>query len=246
MHICYIVKKRTPDTILINHMKKDRKQAIVFRQSGMSYSEIKARLGVAKSTLSDWFKGEKWSNEIAVQCAKKARDASAIRLVVLNTVRAGRLEKVYEEARQDAFLDFAELKYHPLFIAGVMIYRSHGEKTSPNRISVSSMDPSTIRMFRLFLDKVCGIKKIRAQLLLGADWSRENQIRAEWIETCGFIPENFIKSVRIKAKKPTNKPYFGVCNIIVNSAYLKNKILKWTDLLAEDIGQEKYLEPERV
>lgn len=232
--------------MLHNYMNEDRKQATILRQSGMSYSEIKSRMGVPRSTLSDWFKDEKWSNEVAVQCAKKAGNTAAIRLVVLNTVRGGRLKKVYEDAKQDAFVDFTELKYHPLFLAGVMLYRSHGDKTSPHRISMSSMDSDTIRIFKLFLEKVCGVRNIRARLLLGADFGREGEHKEKWIKDCGFTQENFVKTVRIKAKKPTNKPYYGVCNVIVNSAYLKSKILKWTELLAEDIGQEKYLEEKRV
>jgi hypothetical protein len=225
-------------------MRKDKEQAVVFRQSGMSYSDIKAHMGVPKSTLSQWFHDQKWSNDIAIETAKRARNSAAIRLMVLNTVRGGRLKKVYEDARQDAFVDFSELKYHPLFIAGIMLYASHGDKTSKHRISLSSMDEKTVHIFKLFLERICSITNLRAQLYLSHDFSREEEIRAHWIETCRFQAKNFIRTVHLKhkaSKKLGNKPYFGVCNLIVNSAYLKNKILRWVELMNEEIGEEKYL-----
>lgn len=214
----------------------------------MTYSDIKERMMVPLSTLSAWFRDQKWSNDIAIENAKQSRNSAAIKLVVLNTVRGGRLRKIYEEASQDARVDFDELRYHPLFMAGVMIYRSHGDKTSRGRISLSSMDANTIRLFRMFLENVCGVKNVRTQLLIvddQANLSREGEIKQYWIEKSGLKHENFMKSVILKAKiskKITNKPYFGVCTLIVNSAYLKHKILKWCELFIQDISNEGYLE----
>jgi hypothetical protein len=222
-------------------MRKDLDKAVSLRKSGMSYSDIKARLGVPKSTLSDWFRDQKWSNDITTEYVKRVGNSSAIRLVVLNTVKGNRLKKVYEEARQDALVDFNELKYHPLFMAGVMIYMTRGNKTSKSRISISSMEPRIIKIFSMFLEKVCGVKNIRIQLQLNSDFMREKEIRQYWIDKSGLKPEYFLKTVKIKSIKPSNKPYFGVCNIIVNSAYLKNKILFWIELMSDEIGNERYL-----
>ena len=225
-------------------MRKDKQQATVLRKSGMSYSDIKDRMVVPRSTLSKWFTDQKWSNDIATQCIDKARNSAAIRLTVLNAVRGNRLKKIYEDARQDAFADFAELKYHPLFIAGVMAYWSHGDMTSPHKVSISSMDENIIRIFRLFLENICSVKNIRIQLALSRDFSREEEIKGFWVEKCDLEAKNFIKTIHLKqkrVKKLGNRPYYGVCNLIVNSAYLKNKILKWIELMSAEIGQEKYL-----
>jgi hypothetical protein len=226
-------------------MRKDREQANVLRKTGLSYAEISERMSVPRSTLSTWFHDQKWSNDIAIENVKLASKAGGVRLVVMNTVRGTRLRKIYEDARQDAFTDFAEIKFHPLFLVGVMAYWSHGDKTSRARVSLSSTDPKMVRIFKLFLEKVCSVKNIRVQLVLNRDFSAEDKIRAYWMEKCGFEPSSFIKTVigrQKKPKKPGSKPYYGVCNLIVNSAYLKNKILKWVQLLADEIGEEKYLE----
>jgi hypothetical protein len=53
-------------------MKNDKAKAIELRRKGKSYTEIIARLGVPKSTLSDWFKGSVWSEVLRAKLSKKA------------------------------------------------------------------------------------------------------------------------------------------------------------------------------
>lgn len=224
-------------------MRKDKQQATVLRQSGMSYSDIKETMAIPRSTLSKWFRGQKWSNNIAIKNAQKAKNAAAMRFTVLNVVRGGRLKKIYADANQDAVVDFTELKYHPLFMAGVMAYWSHGDKTSKHKVSLTNMSPAVIKIFRLFLENICSVNTMRTQLFLTHDFGKEDEIKLFWVEKAGISADSFLKTLHgklIVPKKPSNKPYFGVCNLIVNSAYLKNKILKWMELLIEEIGEEKY------
>jgi hypothetical protein len=239
-------------------MRKDREQATVLRKSGMSYSDIIARMAIPRSTLSKWFKDQNWSNDIAIDCADSARNSGAIRFAVLNTVRRGRLDSLRKQARQDALLDFDDLKYHPLFLAGVVSYWMHGDMKSKNRVCFSSSDPDKVNLFKSFLDKICGIQKPKVWLNL----KRGNlTFLAEsfWAEKCGLGEGDFGKTMisgifdglyignttisadskRQKIGKIGNN--HGVCNMVVNSAYLKNKILKWMELLKSDLTNERYL-----
>ena len=208
--------------------------------SGKTYSEIHKEMGVPRSTLSDWFRDQKWSNDITIKCAMEASKRSTVRLVVLNTIRGARLKKIYEESKQDALLDFEQLKYHPLFIAGLMIYWGEGDKTSKYRISIANTESKMISIFRLFLEKICGCKNIKSWLLLYPDLD-ENTCKKYWMENCGLKQEQFTKSIVIKGRSKVKKLSYGVCNIGVSSAYLKSKILKWIELIAKEIGDEKYL-----
>ncbi len=239
-------------------MRKDREQATVLRKSGMSYSDIIARMSVPRSTLSKWFHDQKWSNDIAIESATRARNSGAIRFAVLNTVRKGRLDNLRKQARQDALLDFEDLKYHPLFLAGVMAYWMHGDIKSPNRVSYSSTDPDKIRLFKSFLEKICGIEKPKVWINL----PRGNlTFLAEsfWAEKCSMSVDDLGKTMisggfdgfpsgnttistdskRQRVIKMGNN--HGVCNMVVNSAYLKNKFLKWVELLKDDLLNERYL-----
>jgi len=261
---------------IIQGMRKDREQAVVLRKSGMSYSDIKSRMGVPRSTLSKWFRDQKWSNDIATDCANRARNNGAIRFAVLNTVRQNRLGSLRKEARQDAMLDFEDLKYHPLFISGVIAYWMHGDMKSRNRVCFSSADPDKVSLFRVFLVRICGIERPKVWISL----PRGNlAFLAEsfWAETCGMKVDdlgktaisgrsggnssNIINNIAQNSRTFGSKDTFnvssmaynqrqnvgkmgnnhGVCNMVVNSAYLKNKFLKWVELLKDDLVNEKYL-----
>ena len=251
-------------------MRKDREQATVLRKSGMSYSDIKTRMGVPRSTLSKWFGDQKWSNDIAIECADKARNSGGIRFAVMNTIRRGRLDAVRKDARQDALLDFEDLKYHPLFVSGVTAYWMHGDMKSKNRVCFTSSDPDKVILFKLFLERICGLDKPKVWINL----QRGNlAFLAEsfWANKCGIIEKDLGKTVvsgrfeqitvgrsNIFASGDTSSATkqnafqrqnvgkignnHGVCNMVVNSAYLKNKFLKWVELLKEDLLNEKYLE----
>ena len=124
---------------------------INLRRFGKSYNEIKAELGVPKSTLSDWFKDQKWSNDLAKNLAEKVKEQSKIRLIKLDKIRGEHLKKLYREAEIEAEAEFKKLKYHPLFIAALMIYWGEGNKLSRNRCCVANTEPLMIKIFYQFL-----------------------------------------------------------------------------------------------
>lgn len=231
-------------------MRIDKEQATILRRSGMSYSAIKAKMGIPRSTLSKWFKDERWSNNIAIECIDKSRNGGAIRFAVLNTIKRNRLDSVRKEARQDAMLDFEELKYHPLFISGVIAYWMHGDLTSRNRVCFSSSDPSKVKLFKLFLERICGIERPKVWINL----RKGNLVflaESFWTTECGLKEEYFGKTV-ISGNKFRNPldvmghkvgkigNNHGVCNMVVNSAYLKNKIVKWKEMMVQELINEKY------
>src|SRR3989339_890884 len=113
-------------------MRKDKENAVKLRKFGKSYNEIKAELGIPKSTLSAWFRDQKWSNEIAQKLLERLKSKSIIRLQQLGRIRGDNLKRLYEEAESEAIEDFDALKFHPLFIAGIVIYWGEGDKVSKN------------------------------------------------------------------------------------------------------------------
>ncbi len=229
--------------VLYKYMRKDKNEAIILRESGMSYSAIKERLGVPMSTLSNWFRDQKWSNEIARESARKVMRAGAVKFTVMNVARGNRLKKLYEDSKQDAFVDFDELRYHPLFNAGVVLYWCHGDKTSRHKVAFSSSDSRKIKVFVQFLTHICQAKKIKCSLTIDSE-GNEPEIKDFWVQKGGLKPDYFGKSAYLdkKSYRKTGKSKLehGVCNVVVNSAYLKSKILKWIELLAEEIAEEKY------
>ena len=223
-------------------MRKDKENAIVLRKSGKSYEEIKDELGVPKSTLSDWFRGQRWSNDLSARLFEKAKDGHTVRLQELNRTRGENLKKLYEQAEKESVEEFNLLKYHPLFIAGLMIYWGEGNKMSKSRCSIANTEPAMIKLFLQFLRNICGFSntRIKAWVLIYPDID-EKLCRSFWAGKTGLPLGNFTKSILIKGKHRTNRLSFGVCSVGVSSAYLKRKILKWIEMLAKDLVQENYI-----
>ena len=102
-------------------MRKDKEIAFKMRKNGKSYNEIRTALKIPKATLSDWFSKIDWSNEIAKKLAAAVQKQHTVRLIELDKTRGTHLKHLYEEAREEAKNDLLELKYNPLFIAGLML-----------------------------------------------------------------------------------------------------------------------------
>lgn len=216
-------------------MRSDKDIAVKLRKMGKSYNEIRKEIGVPISTLSDWFRNQKWSNNIAIELSEKVRLQSIIRLKNLNKIRGTNLDLIYKDAQSEAFEEFNELKYHPLFIAGVVIYWGEGDKASKNNFRISNSDPLMVRLFLDFLRKICRVDegRIRAGLLVYSDIDKIEAVRF-WSQKIGLSEKQFIKSTVIIGRHKTKKIRYGICVLTYSSTFLKKKMMKWIELLSEN------------
>lgn len=222
-------------------MRSDKEEANQLRSSGKSYSEIKAQLGVPKSTLSNWLARQEWSRNIVYILNKKYSEANIVRLRQLNKIRGKHLENVYKEAKNEAKEEFEKLKYHPLFIAALMLYWGEGDKTTKYNVTLANTDPEMIRLFVCFLSDICQIKreKIKLHLLLYPDLD-EVDSKNYWRKYSGLKEQNFIKSTIINGRHKTRRLQYGICNATVSSTYLKTKLLVWLKLMPEALLDKRY------
>ncbi|MFA6445944.1 MAG: hypothetical protein WCW14_01690 [Candidatus Paceibacterota bacterium] len=221
-------------------MRKDKDKIIELRKTGKSYKEIEQVMGVPRSTLSAWFKGQAWSSDLVVSLRNKVRSDHIVRLQSLDKIRGLHLDRLYKQAEFEAVQEFDQIKNHPLFISALMIYWGEGDKASPYRCSIANTEPAMIKIFLLFLENICCMPrtKIKSWILLYPDLNEE-ECKKYWIEKSGLEYSDFNKSIVIQGRHKTNRVRYGVCNLGVSSAYLKRKILIWIDLLAKDIVKEE-------
>lgn len=210
------------------------------RKLGKSYSEIARELSIPKSTLSAWFAKSEWSRTIKDEINTATQQRHTIRLVELNKIRGTHLEKLYTQARAEAREDFAVLKYHPAFVAGVMLYWGEGDKAALHRVSLTNTDPAMIKIFMIFLKNVCGIReeKIKAWLLLYPDL-HEQTCKEYWINEAGLQNIAFNKSIIIKGRHKTKRLGYGVCTVLVPSRYFKEKMLLWISLFPDMLNNKE-------
>ena len=225
-------------------MRSDKEEAIALRKTGKSYKQIKAEMGVPLSTLSDWLGPLGWSKNIKETLKKNAESVHRMRMVALDRVRGERLREVYASARNEAVEDFERLKYHPLFIAAIMLYWGEGRKAECSMVSITNTDPKMLKLFINFLEHICQIPKhkIRASLLIYPDLS-DSECREYWSKEMNLPLENFRKSSIIQGRHKTKRLGHGVGTVYVTSKYLRHKMMVWLELFPETLLTEKYYKP---
>ena len=224
-------------------MRKDRGKATELRRKGKSYRQIREELRIPLSTLSDWFRDIEWSKALAKELAQATQAIHTERIIQLDRIRGEHLERVYKEAREEAEREFENMKYNPLFIAGMMLYWGEGTKAPRTSVKLSNTDAEMVRLFVLFLTQACRIPigKIKAHLLIYPDLE-ERTCRGYWSKKAGIPWENFTKSVQIMGRHQTRRLNWGICIVDVSSTYFKQKVLVWLGLLPQALMDREYYE----
>ena len=213
-------------------MRNDKHLAIKLRKKGLSYAKISKELDIPKSTLSDWFCKIGWSVDIKKELIRKANYVAKHRLVLLNKKRQAMWEQWREKARQQARDEFLQFILNPLFISGIMLYWGEGDSKLENSIvRISNTSPEMIRLFALFLQKICLIpkEKLRMSLILYPDL-KEKKCKQFWSFASGVSENQFTKTQFIQGRHPTKRLTNGIGIIYVSSRELKEKIFVWIGL----------------
>jgi hypothetical protein len=206
-----------------------RERARELRTQGLSYNEIVAQVGVAKSSVSVWVRD--------IPCPERFR-------YVHNERRQEGLRKFNEArtARNDAETEAAvaelgELTDREILIAGAIAYWCEGAKNKPNRkvnrVVFINSDAGLIAFFLRFLD-VAGVDRddlvLRVHIHENADAEAAKRF---WLGVTGTQPSQF-RPPTLKHHNPktqrTNvgESYHGCLRIDVRrSAALYRRIEGW-------------------
>ena len=129
-----------------------REKALKLRSAGYSYNMIKQRLGVSKSTLSNWLSRIPFvPNREVIARVGRAKLKSALFKQRL------KFESI-EKAKQIAKKDVGLLSKRDLFILGIGLYLGEGEKTYEN-VRIVNSDPKIIQLAIKWFYNVCGVEK---------------------------------------------------------------------------------------
>lgn len=194
--------------------KEDKQKAIAMRKRGMSYNQIKEKLGISKSTLSGWL----YNMPLSEKRIRELQADSPIRIErYRNTMRAkkeARLKEVYEKVSKD----IGNLSKRDLFIAGLFLYWGEGAKSTSSSTILTNTNPAMLKFFLNWL-KLFGVerKSLRVKLHLYSDmnikkgidfWSKELKIpKSQFRKT--YIKKTSAKSITYK-----NGFGKGTCNVI--------------------------------
>jgi len=190
-------------------------EAIKLRKQGKSYSQIKAELGISKSTLSGWLSSMPLSPSAITALQKSSAVIEKIRQTKLKN-RTTRLNGVYDKVSRDLGI----ITGREQFVAGFFLYWAEGAKTTPYAITLSNTDPEMIVTFIEWLTLLEVPKdKIIIRLQLYADMDVKKEI-IYWVKNTGISIKNF-KKPYIKKSNLSDLTYIsrghGTCNAMVYS-----------------------------
>ena len=183
--------------------KIDKQKAITMRKKGMSYSQIKDKIKVSKSTLSGWLS----SMPLSEKRIRELRDFSPQRIErYRNTMRSkkeARLNEVYKKVSKDV----GSLSERDLFLAGLFLYWGEGTKRSNYSVVLTNTNPAMLKLFIKWLE-LFNVKRkdLKIKLHLYSDmnikkgldfWSKELKIPLSQFRKT-YVKKTSLKSITYK------------------------------------------------
>ncbi len=209
----------------------DKRKALAMRKKGLSYSAIKEKLGISKSTLSYWLKDLPLSperiNELRAHSPKRIERFRN----TMRKKREMRLAEVYKVVGDD----LGHFTQRDILVAGFFLYWGEGGKTKAYSITFANTDPS---MIRFYLEWVKLLKidismiKVRLHLYLDMDIEKEIQF---WAKKLSLKRSHFVKP-HIKKSLHSGVNYkgfgHGTCNIIIDNRDISEYVLQGLKYIA--------------
>mgnify|MGYP006056923607 CR=1 FL=1 len=203
----------------------DKAKALAMRKKGMSYSAIKEKLDISKSTLSYWLSDLPLSrNQINALRAHSPKRIEKFR----NTMREKKEKRIGEMFRIVS-KEVGTFTQRELFIAGFFLYWAEGGKTKHYNITLSNTDPSMLRFYLKWVYSL-GVpkEKIKVRLQLYSDMNIEKEI--QFWATKLTVKSTQFKKPYIKESKLldlTQKGFgHGTCNISVDDRDISEYVIQ--------------------
>lgn len=183
--------------------KLDKQKAIDLRKRGYSYSQIKEKLGISKSTLSGWL----FDMPLSEDKIKELRDFSPQRIEryrnTMKNKKEARLNEVYKKVSKD----IGTFSKREIFLLGLFLYWGEGTKSANSSTQLTNTNPAMIKFFIKWLELLGVSKKdLKVKLHLYSDmdikksitfWSKELKIPTSQFKK-SYIKETSLKNITYK------------------------------------------------
>lgn len=217
---------------------KKKSEAIRMRKEGASYSQIKKKIKVSKSSLSLWLH----DMPLPEKRLRELRDWNAVRIERFQNTMRGKREARWAHVRKRAVKDIGTLSKRELLIAGLFLYWGEGTKTSIANTSLSNTDPAMILFFINWLRSL-GVSKdnLRVHVHLYSDMEVQRELHY-WSKTLDMPLSSFRKPY-IKTSKRSGLSYpqkftHGTCNLIYENRDISEYVRMALDYIRSEFANE--------
>ncbi len=223
------------------HILSTKQKAWTLRRQGTSLRVISSKLGIAKSTLSGWFKNDPASERVKKRLTKKAQKRAGRALYKWLFKAQKKRRKLYDAMRQEAHKSYRSLKKNPNFLIGLMLYWAEGDRQLKNgQIRVTNIDPLIIKFFYKFIKQFLPeiAPKAHMYLVLYPD-NNEARCKSEWARMVGFPLAKFFKSSYIIGRSKRRTVKYGMGALTVVSRAYKEKMMEWLNCYKNEIKKTR-------
>lgn len=217
-----------------------KERAINYRKQGYSYSMISNKLGLAKSTLSDWLR------EIPYTPNKEAERRIGLGRAKSAQYRHNQKVKNIKEIKEIAKKEIGKLTKRELWLLGIGLYLGEGSKLYEN-IRIINSDPGIIKIaVKWFLD-ICKLKSenFSPSVHIYPDNDVEETIKY-WVKVTGIPKEQFRKTQidrrDDKSGKKKRKLPYGTLHLQIKACgrkefgrSLHRRIMGWIEAILNQI-----------
>jgi len=211
-----------------------KEKAVYYRKQGYSYNMISEKLGLAKSTLSDWLR------EIPYNPSEEVK--RRIKLGHIKTAQFKHNQRMtdIEKMKKLAKEELGKLTKRDLWLLGIGLYLGEGSKLY-ERIRIINSDPEIIKLAVKWFREICGLKN--ENLIPSVHLYPDNNIKGTikyWSRITG-IPETQFAKTQIdrrlnKSGKKKRKLPYGTLHLQIKSCgkkefgvYLHRRIIGWIE-----------------
>ena len=209
-----------------------RKKAEDLRRAGWSYNIIADRLGLSKSTLSNWLREIPFQPNLTVQkriLAGPAKSAARNHARKISSI---------ELIRARAGIELGKLTHRDLWMLGLGIYLGEGSKIY-EITRITNSDPDILRVSVRWLREICGVPLDNFDVRLHIYPDTDQKLAEQYWEEITGIPSKQFQKVSVdrrlnKKRKNQGKLPFGTAHITILShgiqkhgVFLHRRIMGW-------------------
>jgi hypothetical protein len=220
-----------------HYTKETKTLADRLRSQGKTYQEIKALLGIPKSTLSTWF-SEKHANLYSkeIQRAHLAK----IRLIARTAVFQ-RIEKRNKETNEKAGGILKKIPQNVMIdkLALSLLYWAEGSKhSSVSGLIFVNTDPVMMEMYVRLLRRAYSVDETRFRVRIHLHYYHEKKDLTKFWSELLNIPESQFASPYLKPrskKKRFRRNSKGICLLRYGDSNIRRELLEISRLFAERV-----------
>ena len=221
------------------------------RMAGYSYNEIRARLGVPKATLSDWFHNLVLSDRARARLKGRVSQGTVNGLVKRNKMQTHLAQQRTRIVREVAQKRIPEIRKGDLLLIGALLYWAEGYKRPLTRegreltahaISFVNTDPEMIRVFLRFLVEILQVAREDVVLAMRLyPHINENKAACYWLGVTGLKPSNlrkttFLISGASRSRRPFSRLPYGSLQVAVYDTEKFYQLMGFIDGVKKQVG----------